>query len=351
MSERIRVLAKPAFKAQKSSTSSCVCLYNVIKQKNVEVIEWSPARMMRGKYDVLHIHWPDNILSDKRAAVVLAKMGSLFGALLWVRILRKGIVWTAHNLDSHEQAHPRLEKVFWGLFPRFLDAILTPMYFIKDEVRKRPNFDRVKRVVVTTYGDWDGYYRKDTAKTQELADRFTADHSAVVLWFGFIRPYKGLETLIAEFDDPALADVRLVIAGSCKDPEYAEKIKSLAQGKSNISADIRFIPDEEVASYFDVADLCVFPFGAVTNSGSVRLALTFDRSVLVPDYPFAVEFQKEFGDRWVATYDAKSGLKAADIESALNRLEGCSKEDEISWGQYTWDTAAEKTIEVYKELS
>ena len=124
----------------------------------------------------------------------------------------------------------------------------------------------------------------------------------------------------------------------------------MVAGKGNIVADIRFIPDNEVASYFEVADLCVFPFGAVTNSGSVRLALTFSRTVLVPDYPFAVEFQREFGDRWVVTYDARQGLKAVDIANALARLGEYSKDSKLPWGQYDWGNAADRTIEVYRRL-
>ena len=107
--------------------------------------------------------------------------------------------------------------------------------------------------------------------------------SRVLLFFGLVRAYKGVSTLLAAFgqlarEDP---DVSLVIAGECYEPaaSYRAKIDALnLPGRIHLLD--RFIPNEEVAPYFAAADMVVLPYHRASQSGVIPVAYALDRPVV-----------------------------------------------------------------------
>jgi glycosyltransferase involved in cell wall biosynthesis len=104
-----------------------------------------------------------------------------------------------------------------------------------------------------------------------------------ILFFGFIRGYKGLDNLIE-----ALAlmpeDYHLIIAGECygKYDAYQAQIDRLKLN-DRITQFVRYIPDEEAPLFFSAADLCVLPYKSATQSGIVGISYHFDLPVLATD--------------------------------------------------------------------
>jgi glycosyltransferase involved in cell wall biosynthesis len=105
----------------------------------------------------------------------------------------------------------------------------------------------------------------------------------MLLFFGFVRQYKGLDTLLAAL--PAVLaehpDARLLVAGEFWNnrPEYDAQIAALGIAAQVVLAD-RYIPNEEVALYFAAADLVTLPYSSATQSGVLQMALGFDRPVV-----------------------------------------------------------------------
>jgi beta-1,4-mannosyltransferase len=345
-----RILAKPAFKvaAGAAQGSSCVSLYKRLQADGFPITEWTPLKMLTGRYDILHLHWPDNILSDRRAVVVSAKMLAFFMSLVVVRLRRKKVVWTAHNLQSHEQRHPILEKIYWWVFANQLDGIIAPLHFIGLKVRADRRFKQIKEVRVLPFGDWGDFFHEGSRITELRHTLGVPENKRVVLWFGAVRRYKGVETLIQLFAEDSLRDIVLVIAGACSDNDYYQQLNSLARNAPNIILKLEFIPDEEVGDYFGMANICVFPFRAVDNTGSVRLALTFHRHVVVPDLPFAHELQEVLGDEWFTIYP-NGELSTSHIFQALDHAQKVENQ-RVNWGDYNWDVTAEKTASFFRDL-
>jgi len=125
----------------------------------------------------------------------------------------------------------------------------------------------------------------------EQADRGAAqerlgvdDGRLVVLCFGFLAPYKGLETALAA---SALAgdDVRLVIAGgehprlAASGDDYGERLRALAPPGTTFTG---YVPDEDVADWFAAADVALLPYPrAFASSGPLALALAHGTPVLL----------------------------------------------------------------------
>ncbi|MCY3595053.1 MAG: glycosyltransferase [Bacteroidetes bacterium] len=108
----------------------------------------------------------------------------------------------------------------------------------------------------------------------------------VILFFGFVRRYKGLHILLDSMQQVrvALPDIRLIVAGEFYEDEasYRDKVESLG-----LSGQVRFvneyIPKDKVADYFAAANVVVQPYLSATQSGVAQVAYQFDVPVITTD--------------------------------------------------------------------
>ncbi len=110
------------------------------------------------------------------------------------------------------------------------------------------------------------------------------DSAPVLLFFGFIRRYKGLDVLLESM--PAirgvLPDVRLVIAGECYEDEARYRSLIEAKGLSpHVVLHMDYIPGSEVRKYFAAADVVVQPYTAATQSGVAQVAFHFEKPLII----------------------------------------------------------------------
>ncbi|UOQ52622.1 glycosyltransferase [Hymenobacter cellulosivorans] len=107
-----------------------------------------------------------------------------------------------------------------------------------------------------------------------------------LLFFGFIRAYKGLDILLEAFADPRLQQlpVKLIIAGEYyEDAAPYEALIKQHNLESRLVRATDFIPNEKVADYFCAADMVVQPYKNATQSGVSQIAYHFERPMLVTD--------------------------------------------------------------------
>jgi glycosyltransferase involved in cell wall biosynthesis len=198
--------------------------------------------------------------------------------------------WIARKIKKHSNA--KLIAVCHNIIPhekRIGDKILSK-YFLKkmdyfiplsDQVKKdlflfvkNPLYKLLPLPVFSLFGD--SVDKDEAKKFLKLKDK------RIVLFFGFIRDYKGLDVLIEAF---ALVrkelDVKLIVAGEFYEPEdkYIKLIK-----KHNLEESIilkkDFIPTTEVKYYFSASDAVVLPYKSATQSGIVQVAVNFCKPVI-----------------------------------------------------------------------
>ncbi|MBI3192850.1 MAG: glycosyltransferase, partial [Ignavibacteriae bacterium] len=111
----------------------------------------------------------------------------------------------------------------------------------------------------------------------------------ILLFFGYVRQYKGLDTLIEAFKlltthYSILTNYQLLIVGEFYDDEqkYRQKVKELGL-EPYISFVSEYVPNEEVAKYFSASDVVVLPYRSATQSGIVQIAYNFDKPVIATD--------------------------------------------------------------------
>ncbi|MBP5259703.1 MAG: glycosyltransferase [Paludibacteraceae bacterium] len=182
------------------------------------------------------------------------------------------------NVIPHERRWTDRLLVRW--FVGSVDAFVAMSQSVQDDLRM---FDRVKPCGLCPHPLYDHY---GTPVPRDAAARelqLPAD-ARYLLFFGFIRDYKGLDILLRAWADPRLrqTDARLLVAGEFynNSEEYFRLEKELGlQGR--VIWHTEFIPDERVRLYFSLADLVVQPYKTATQSGVTQIAYHFAKPMLV----------------------------------------------------------------------
>ncbi len=283
--------------------------------------------------------------------------------MLYFKILGKSIVFTAHNVNSAERDGN--ESVFNRLSLkvqyRLVDHIFVHTDRMRDELCKAFGVGE-QNVSVIPFGINNSV--PDTKLTSlEAKSRVGVNRSEkTILFFGGIRPYKGLEYLVAAFKEVALQDkaYRLIIAGEPKKEaiQYWREIQQTIdreQMSEQVIQDIRFIADEETEVYFKAADVVVLPYTQVFQSGVLFLAYNFGLPVIATDVGSLRDDIIEGETGYICRpCDATDLAKAigtyfsSDLFKTLDRRR--SEIRSFARGRNSWEVVSEKTCSVYAQL-
>ena len=200
------------------------------------------------------------------------------------RIVKRGgktkVVSVLDNVIPHEKRP--LDKLLVRYFIGSVDRFVAMSASVMADLRM---FTSLKPAVLSPHPLYDnfGSLQSKTQAKQKLGIDTT---QLVLLFFGFIRDYKGLDLLMQAYADKRIDKerIRLVVAGEFynnKD-KYLELEKQLSlTGKIDWRSN--FIADSEVATYFSAADLIVQPYRSATQSGVTQIAYHFLKPMLVTD--------------------------------------------------------------------
>jgi beta-1,4-mannosyltransferase len=121
----LRVLAWPGLGARAKNPYTWL-LYSHLSALGVRVRDFTPARALRGGYDILHVHWPEKALNARAFPARVAGAAAALAMLDAAHVHGAKVIWTAHNARPHESRHPRLEDWYWSAVVRRVDALIHP---------------------------------------------------------------------------------------------------------------------------------------------------------------------------------------------------------------------------------
>ncbi|MDQ1513411.1 MAG: beta,4-mannosyltransferase, partial [Microbacteriaceae bacterium] len=251
---------------------------------DVDVRYFSWRRALTGGYDVLHVHWPERLLRGSTPARALARRALVLLLLVRLRLTRIALVRTMHNLRSHEAGGPA-ERALLAAFDR-----ATDLWIRLNPFTPLPPGAPARTIVHGHYRNWFERSAPEPAVPGRL------------LFFGLLRPYKGVEELLDAFT-AAPADASLRLVGSAQDPTLKAAVEQAQQRDPRISSRIEYVPDAELAGEIEAAQVVVLPYRAVHNSGAALLALSLGRPVLMPRTDTTSWLQQEVGEDWLLTYE------------------------------------------------
>ena len=199
-------------------------------------------------------------------------------------LVKKGnerkILFITENFVSHE-GH-LIDKLLTRIGLRNASAFLA----LSDKVEKDLILSGYRQVIYRSELPVYECYKPDIP-TEQINRSFSyTKENKILLFFGYVRKYKGLDLLIDAMPDiiKEFPEIRLLIVGEFYDDPniYINKIKEL--GISNYVEVInKYVPNEDVGKYYLAADLNILPYRSATQSGILNVSYGFLKPVLVTD--------------------------------------------------------------------
>lgn len=249
------------------------------------------------------------------------------------------LIGLIHNMIPHEPTI--LDKLFPAYFVRAMDGFLAMADAVIDDINLLDKAQKPK--VVSPHPLYDHYGERVDRSLATLRLGLN-ENVRYILFFGFIRKYKGLDILLEAFADKRLRDfpVQLIVAGEFYDNQefYLKLIKDL-----NIDTDVelrtRFISDNEVQDYFSVADIVAQPYRSATQSGVSQIAYHFETPILVTDVGGLAETVPHKKVGYVVDVDAEKIADALVDFFAHNRYDEFSHNLKEEKKKFAWSKMTE----------
>jgi glycosyltransferase involved in cell wall biosynthesis len=205
-----------------------------------------------------------------------------------------------------------------------------------------------ERVRVIPHGAFDYLTRlpEERPLPEELADV----NVPVILFFGLLRPYKGIDLLLEAFR--SVEGAELWIAGMPRMP-LGPLCELAARAPGTVRFVPRFIPDPEIPAYFRRADLVVLPYRDAEQSGVLYTGLAFGKPMVISSVGGFMEVAERHGAARLVPPGDPAALATALAELVATptaRARLATAASEAAAGPYSWNAIAARTLELYREL-
>lgn len=300
---------------------------------------------------IFHILWNSKFQYFDRTAL-----------MLYYKMLGKKIVLTAHNVNAgiRDSNDSWINRATLKIQYRLADHTFVHTEKMKQELLR--DFGVQERAAtVIPFGINNTVPITELTGAEARRRLNIAENEKTILFFGAIRPYKGLEYLVEAFFRIAAnqPQYRLIVAGAPRkdtEPYLAEierTIDSHPQGKQVIRK-IQYVPDEETELYFKAADVLALPYTHVFQSGVLFLAFNFGLPVIASDVGSIGEDIVEGRTGLVCKPRDPQGLAGAlekyFASDLFKNLDIQRKEiKDYANARHSWDLVGEITRDVYLE--
>lgn len=233
----------------------------------------------RQEFECIHLHWLHVFMDFSRDDGA----DKFIRNLEYAKSLGYTILYTAHNIISHDSQFKDREQKFREKVSKYFDHILVHGEFAKRRIVDEIGVDPAK-VTIVPHGSYEGYY-PDCTNEEVARQRFEIDRSAYVfLFFGNIKGYKGVEQLIVSYKNirKQRQNTRLIIAGRVFEESVKKRIESVARKDRSVIFHSGFIEESDVQYYFKAADIVILPYRRILTSGAAILSLSYHKPVIAP---------------------------------------------------------------------
>ena len=303
------------------------------------------------KKRIVHFQWLDRYKFIDR--IILPSVARLFG---------HKVVLTVHNINSGK----RDNRDTWGnrmslrILYKLAHRLIVHTVQSKDELLKEfPT--RESKVKIIKHG-MNNRVAKSGITFAEARQKFgIAENEKVLLFFGNIDYYKGLDILIDSYSnmpDDFLKNSKLLIAGNSKSAEFTSIIKNKIDSpkiREKVILNFGYVPDEDVESYFMAADCIILPYRDIYQSGVIFMAYTFGLPIIVSDIGNfkndMVEGETGFLIKSTDPVQVTETLLAYfNSEVYKNLPKSREKIKDWAWQNYSWDAIGIETRKLYESI-
>lgn len=294
------------------------------------------------------------MIKKEQADLIIVKywlpfMGPCFGTIL--RLAKKNkkiqVLSILDNIIPHEKRFG--DKIFTQYFVKPIDVFVTMSREVLNDLRFFSN----KPALYTPHPLYDNY--GDTIPRDEALQKIGLDPAhRYLLFFGFIRKYKGLDLLLEAMNDQHIkaSGIKLIVAGEFySDDAYYHQLIREYQLEETVKLYTNFIPNEEVRHYFCAADLIVQPYKTATQSGITQIAYHFEKPMIVTNVGGLAENVPD-GKVGFVTEPKPDSIAAAILRffepGSIPELEKNIKAEKE---QFSWENFTKKLLSLLKKVN
>ena len=333
----------PSQQERKQSTACLLATFRILRLRMIFLK--AVLSFLWHRPHIIHFQWVADPTEDYYFIVLL-------------QLLRFKVIYTAHDVVPHEHDTPENRTAFHRIYQR-VDKLIVHAENIKKEIMELFNIDKNK-IYVVPHGSNELFVNHQNLSKKAARQLLGIPlEKRVILFFGLIRRYKGLEYLVEAFQEvkKSVGNVMLLIAGQiCGEPEalryYSNLIGQLAC-RDDVMCINDYIPLEKVKNYFSAADVVVLPYVRASQSGVLLLAYAAGRPVIVTDTGGLSEVVESGRSGYVIPPKDVKALVCAITEimqepTLLEKMGTYAKY--LAETTYSWKSVTLRTMDVYRSF-
>jgi glycosyltransferase involved in cell wall biosynthesis len=300
--------------------------------------------------DIVHLHWLDfYINAPKKGYKLLACIKFLLDIIL-VRMLGVKIVWTVHNQVSHDDKFSELESWTREILSKLVNGIIFHSYSSLKLVETDSKFNSQKAIVIP-HGHYREVYGASVNSIDARKQLGLPLTGRIYMNIGFLKPYKKIEKLIDIWknNQDIFADDTLVIAGRPVNHSYYLELQELSKDIPGLILIPKFIESSKIHLFFSAADVIVFPFEKILTSGSLILAMSYNKPIIAPDLGGIAETLGVASQLLYNPNDEQGLLKALQQSTTID-LQALSILVKQECDALDWGLIAQKTAQFYQDI-
>lgn len=300
----------------------------------------------REKYDVIHFQYFRRLRMESLYFLILKLMGIK-------------LAHTVHDVTPLNNS--KLDHYFSLLVYKKADILFVHSNSNKTDLAQQIKLNDEK-IKVVPHGDFDTFI-PDRIPAKSEARKFfgLSDEQNVILFFGAIKEYKGLDILSRSFSLASLKinNLALIIAGEAGDAETRQIVLKCKDILSKLPNEVKvvfhemYIPDAEVAKYFIASDVVVLPYRGISHSGVLHVAYSFGRPVIVTDVGDFKESVEEGKSGFVLSSNSPEILSEKIVQAFSDKLKlekmGTYARN-LSETKYSWKNSAVLMKPIYEKM-
>jgi len=273
----------------------------------------------------------------------------------FLKLFNIKIVYTCHDVIPPDAS--KLEVKFYsGMFNK-MDLIFTHSEVSRKEIINQFHIDenKIRKITFGNYNIVADNYNKDKLKSRESLGLSTNDN--IIMFFGSIRKYKGLEILINAFrktkEINGVQRLKLIIAGGgfCKFFRLANEHLDYIKNNRDIILDIDYCDYNRMGQYFAATDLVVLPYKRISMSAVLATSLSFGRPIIATEVGGLPEYIIPNETGFIIPSNDVDMMVQTIIDAFKNKdqlLKMGRKCREYADKIMSWEIVAKETIEGYK---
>jgi glycosyltransferase involved in cell wall biosynthesis len=275
--------------------------------------------------------------------------------LRYCRLLGSSLVATVHDVVPHDRGGVGAQP-FRRAF-EMMDALICHSEVARQQVIAQFSI-APERVRVIPHGPLFFESQQKNARAVARARCGAKGDECIVLCQGMIRPYKGIEFLIDAWAELQRSNLqaKLIIAGRGEMDllnSIRQRIRALRL-EDSMQLCFEFAPTETMLSYYQAADIVVYPYKAITTSGALMTGIAQRKAIIATSLPPFRELLEDGKNALLCDYGDMGGLTSALqrlIDDPALRDSLANEAAKLSRGEQTWRDIAAQTRDCYLSIT